>query len=321
MVNKTRSAPVAHKSDPREAGPRRRSSFSMGGGLRRGQWQLTWLALVPAILFYLVFRYYPVVQTLVLSLTNAQLLRPASDFVGLDNFVTLFADSLFRKIIWNTSYYALATTAVTTVLALILALIMEPIQRLGGALRLIYYLPTITSLIAIATMWSWLYQPRFGLFNQVLGALGIPPINWLTSVEWAMPSIIFMSIWGGVGFSSVIFVAGLRGLPGEYTDAAVVDGASSLQIAWFVKLPLLSRVISFVVITGSIGSFQVFQQVYLLTRGGPLDATRVMALHIFEYAFRRLQVGEAAAMSTVLFAIVGILTILQLRLQRNDWAH
>jgi multiple sugar transport system permease protein len=134
-----------------------------------------------------------------------------------------------------------------------------------------------------------------------------------------MPSLIIMSIWGGVGFSTLIFIAGLQGIPSSYVEAARIDGASAGQVAWHIKLPLLSRVITFVYVTGIIGSFQVFQQVYLMTGGGPLNATRVLALEIYQVAFQHLRIGQAATVAFVLFAVVGVLTVAQLRLQRSDW--
>jgi len=274
---------------------------------------------VPAILYYLILRYYPVGQTLFLSFTNATLLAPDYQFVGLHNFVTIFSEPVFLKVLWNTTYYAFITTALTTGLALGIAFLFDPIRRGVGLLRLIYYLPTITSAIAIATIWLWFYQPRFGLFNQILALFGTPPIAWLNSLAWAMPSLIFMSVWGGVGFSALIFIAGLQGIPSSLVEAALIDGASERQIAWHIKLPLLSRVITFVFVTSIIGSFQVFQQVYLMTRGGPLNSTRVLALEIYEDAFQHLKIGQAASIACVLFLIVGVLTIVQLRLQRSDW--
>jgi multiple sugar transport system permease protein len=285
----------------------------------RPQRRLTWTLVIPAVLYYLAFRYYPVGRTLFLSLTDATLLNPQYSVIGLENFMALLGDPAFLRIVWNTGYYAFATTLITTVLALGLAFLLETIRRGSGLLRLIYFLPTITSAIAIATIWLWLYQPRFGLFNQALALFGLPPVAWLNSVEWAMPSLILMSVWGGVGFATIIFVAGLHGIPHDYSEAARIDGATSLQVVRLIKLPLLSRVITFNFVTGIIGSFQVFQQVYLMTRGGPLDATNVLALEIYDFAFRRLQIGQAAAMSFLLFVIVGLFTVIQLRLGRNDW--
>lgn len=178
----------------------------------------------------------------------------------------------------------------------------------------------MTSVIASATIWKWLLQTRFGLLNQLLNTIGIPPIPWLQSTTWAMPSIILMGIWGGLGFTTIIFLAGLKGIPKDYYEAAEIDGANGMQLALYITMPLLKPVVSFVLITGVIGGFSGgFQAVYMMTRGGPLDSTRVLALHIYDYAFERLFMGQAASMSFVLFAIVLILTLVQFRLQRVDW--
>jgi multiple sugar transport system permease protein len=310
-------APTQPVTEPRPVA--RTTPLQKALRLHTGQRRLVLTVVLPTLLFYAAFRYYPVLQTLVLSLTDARLLRRDYTFVGLDNFARLFGDPVFRKIIWNTTYYAIATTMITTALALCLAFLFEPIRRGGGLLRLIYFLPMATSTIAIATMWKWLYQPRFGLLNQVLGMFGVTPVPWLNSPAWAMPSLILMSVWGGVGYSMLIMYAGLKHIPHEYVEAARIDGASTLQITRLIKLPLMIRVITFSLVTGLIGSFQVFQQVYLMTGGGPLNATNVIALRIYEDAFRHLQIGLAATSAIVLFLIVSLLTLLQFRLQRAGW--
>ena len=289
------------------------------GGSQRGQRGLTLTVVLPTILFYLVFRYYPVVQTMVLSVTDARLLRTTVNYVGVKNFVDLLTDPVFLGAVWNSTYYAFATTILTTVIALALAFVFEPVERWGGFFRIIYFLPQVTSAVAIATIWLWLYQSRFGLFNELLGMIRISPISWLTSLEWAMPSIIIMSVWAGVGYSSLIFVAGLKGIPNEFVEAAIIDGASGWDLVRYVKLPLMQPVITFVFVTGIIGSFQVFQQIFVMTQGGPLNATDVISLEIYETAFQRLRFGLAGAMSVILFVVVGILTIVQLRVQRYDW--
>ena len=291
------------------------------GSLRARELRLAMGIVVPALLSYLIFRFYPIVQTLVLSLTNAELIRPSVQFVGLTNFIQLANDPLFLKVLGNTLLYALATTLLSTLAALGLAFLINPIERGGGALRLIYFLPSITSAVAIAAVWQWMYQTRFGLFNQILDTLGLKPVPWLTSTQWALPSLILMALWGGVGYSALIFVAGLKGIPHAFNEAARIDGATPLQVNWYIRLPLLSRVISFVVVTGFVGSFQAFQTAYVMTRGGPLDATRFIALLIFDTTFDRLRIGEAAAMSFVLLVIVAVFTGVQLRLQRHDWEY
>jgi multiple sugar transport system permease protein len=289
--------------------------------LRSREHRLVLTFVVPALVSYAIFRFYPVLQTLVLSLTDAQLVKPGYQFVGLANFVDIVGDPLFAKVLSNTLIYSLATTALGTLFALGLALLINPIRRGSTALRLIYFLPSITSVVAVAAVWQWMFQPRFGLINYALGLVGIAPVPWLTSPQWALPSLVIMALWAGVGYSALIFVAGLQNIPPSLTEAALIDGASLRQMNWHIRLPLLSRVISFVVVTGFVGSFQAFQQAYVMTRGGPLDATRFIALHIYDTAFDRLKLGEAAAISFVMLVIVAVLTVLQLRLQRHDWEY
>jgi multiple sugar transport system permease protein len=256
---------------------------------------------------------------LILSFTDANLLSTDYSFTGINNFQFIFSDEVFRKALWNTTYYAFMTTFLGTTFALILAVFLNPIPYGNNFLRLLFFLPQITSAIAIATIWLWIFQARFGLLNFGLKMIGIGPIPWLIDPKYALNSLILMALWGGVGYSAIIFVAGIRGIPKEYYEAAEIDGANRLQINLKITLPLLSRVISFVLVTGIIGSFQVFAQVFLMTQGGPLDSTRTISLMIYQYAFNRLRVGESAAMAVVLFFIVSIFTIIQLRLQKSDW--
>jgi multiple sugar transport system permease protein len=277
------------------------------------------LVVGPAIIYYVTLRYWPVLQTMRLSLTDAQLISPNYQFVGLDNFRFLVENQVFRRALSNTAYYAFVTTIAGTALALILAVFLDPIPQGNAFLRLLFFLPQVTSAIAIATIWLWLFQARFGLFNHVLKYFGIGPIPWLIDPKYALNSLILMALWGGVGYSAILFVAGIRGIPKEYYEAAEIDGANQLQMSLRITLPLLSRVISFVLVTGVIGSFQVFAQVFLMTGGGPLDSTRTISLMIYQYAFNRLRIGQAAAMAVVLFMIVSALTLVQLRLQRSDW--
>ena len=252
------------------------------------------IALVPTIIFYVIVKFYPIFFSFFISMHEWSLFGNVSPFVGFDNYAILVKDSLFYKVMWNTMYRIL--------------------------LRLIYFLPVMTSVIASAPIWKWMLQTRFGLLNQLLSTIGIPPVPWLQSTTWAMPSIIVMGIWGGIGFTVIIYLAGLKGIPKDYYEAAEIDGASSIQLALKITLPLLKPVVSFVLITGVIGGFSGgFQAIYMMTGGGPLDSTRVLALHIYDYAFQRMFMGQAASMSFVLFAIVLILTLVQFKLQRVDW--
>ena len=288
--------------------------------LRAAEHRFIIIALVPTILFYLIVKFYPIFFAFFISMHEWSLFGNVSPFVGLDNYALLAQDSLFYKVMWNTMYRTFAGTFLGAFFALVVALILNPIKRGSILLRLIYFLPVMTSVIASATIWKWMLQTRFGLLNQLLSILGIPPVPWLQSTTWAMPSVIVMGIWGGIGFTVIIYLAGLRGIPRDYYESAEIDGANSLQLAFKITLPLLKPVVSFVLITGVIGGFSGgFQAIYMMTGGGPLDSTRVLALHIYDYAFERLFMGQAASMSFVLFAIVLILTLVQFKLQRIDW--
>jgi multiple sugar transport system permease protein len=292
-----------------------------GTGIHRAERRFVAISLVPAVLFYLIFRFYPLGYAFFMSLHNWQLLSLQQPFVGLQNYGAILSDPLFMQVLANTFYFAFASSIALTVLSFILALVLNPIGRGNRLFQLLYFLPVVTSTIAISTIWLWLLQPRFGAINEILGALNLPQSPWLTAPDSAMPGIIIMSIWAGVGFDLIIFLAGLRGIPSMYYEAAAIDGASPLRQIWHITVPLLSPVTTFVFVTSLIEGFNVFQQVYLMTQGGPLNATRVLALHIYETAFQDFSMGQAASMAFVLFGIVLVLTLLQLRLRRIDWEY
>jgi len=286
--------------------------------VRRGQLKFVAFCIIPAVAFFLVFRFYPVGQAFWMSLHDWRLIGSNRTFVGTQNYQEILTDPLFRKILQNTLYFAAATSIGLTISALAVAILLNPIRRGSTIFQLVYFLPVMTSTIAISTIWLWLYQPQFGLINQLLRAINMPPGTWLTSPSTAMPSIILMSVWGGLGFYVIIFLAGLRNIPAMYYEAAAIDGASRYQAIRYITIPLLRPVITFVLVTSVIGSFNVFQQVYLMTGGGPLNSTRVLALHIYNTAFRNLEIGKAASMAFVMFAVVLALTLLQMWLRKAD---
>jgi len=295
------------------------SSRPKRSGIRRAERRFIALVLGPTLLFYAVFRFYPVGYAFYMSLHDWRLLRADQVFSGLDNYRLLLADPLFHQVVRNTFYFAFGTTLLGTASALALAILLNPIRRGSTLYRLIFFLPVMTSTIASATIWLWLYQTRFGLLNHLLVMAGLPRIPWLQSATWAMPSIIIMSVWAGVGFTTIILLSGLRGIPAAYYEAAAIDGAAGWTVVRHITLPLLTPVLAFVTITGLIGGFNVFQQVFLMTRGGPYNSTRTISLHIYDYAFQRLWMGTAASMAFVMFAMVIVMTLVQMWLQRTDW--
>jgi multiple sugar transport system permease protein len=296
-------------------------SLSGGGSsIRAAERRFITIILVPALIFYAIIKIYPIGLAFFISLHKWSIFGGDQPFVGVENYQTLMKDPLFYKVMWNTMYRTFAGTFLGAAASLIMAIILNPIKRGSTFFRLIYFLPVMTSVIATATIWRWLLQSRFGLVNQLLSLIGLPPVLWLQSTTWAMPSVILMGIWAGLGFTMIIFLAGLKGIPSDYYEAAAIDGATRLQMARYITMPLIKPVLSFVLITGVIGGFSGgFQAVLIMTGGGPLDSTRVLAQHIYDYAFQRLLMGSAASMSFVLFAVVLVLTLVQFRIQRVDW--
>jgi multiple sugar transport system permease protein len=294
------------------------------GWWRRGrrQWDLDgYLFLAPDLLGTLVFAVGPVVAALGLGLFAWDVLTPPR-FVGLANYrQLLFDDPVFRQVLLNTTAYVLGTVPLRTLLALLLAIALNQQIRGLSWFRAAFFLPTITSAVAAAVVWRWIYEPNFGLLNSVLYAIGIDhPPTWISSATWAMPSLILLGIWQGLGFQMVIFLAGLQAIPSHLYEAAALDGATWWARFRYITVPLISPTTFFVLVISVIGSYQVFDQAFILTEGGPGYATTTLVYYIYNYAFQFFKMGYAAAIAWVLFAIVFVLTVLQFRLQAR-WVH
>jgi ABC-type sugar transport system permease subunit len=283
--------------------------------------------LVPLVAFFAIFWLYPIARGLWGSLTLWDAFNPEAPFVGLDNYVRAAGDPIFRASLRNTFVYALITVFFQTLLGLVLALAIDSSLRTRGLFRTIYFLPYITPVIATALLWKFLYQPSLGLFNQLLSLAHLPPQDWLLSTAQALPSIAFYSIWKNVGFTMVIFMAGLAGIPRDYMDAARVDGAGRWQLFRHVTLPLLRPTLIFVLVVRVIFSFQEFGPFYVMTDqgaglpGGPNNSTIVLAIYQWLMAFRELQLGYGSAMGLILFLIILVVTFVQLRALRTRWEY
>jgi multiple sugar transport system permease protein len=288
-------------------------------GLRLNQKIFIAIPVILVIAHVIFESYYPVAQSLYMSFHEWHLLGGRKAFVGLENYRTHLTNPLIWKILQNTVVYAFAVTFGGVFLGFTVAVIMYPIRHGNTFLRVIYYLPAMSHAVANATMWSFLLSPRFGLLNAALRAVGLPGRQWLGEIPLAMISLIIMSYWGGLGGSTVIFYAGLKGIPRAYYEAAMIDGANGLQQVRYITFPLIAPVFTFMTVTGLMGGFASFVSVYLMTGGGPLDSTRVLGLEIYLLAFRRLWMGQATALAFILFAIVFTLTLVQLRLRRTTW--
>lgn len=279
-----------------------------------------WGFLLPNLIGFMVFTFLPVLAALLISFTNWDLLRPAT-WVGIDNYVRLSQDPLFHRVLRNTVVYVLGTVPVQMILALLIALALN--QRIPGQtfFRTAYFMPVVASTVAVALVWRWIFHADFGLLNSFLFMIGVTnPPNWLSSTRWALPAIIIMSIWQQIGFSMVLFLAGLQGVPVTLHEAAKIDGASSLQRFWFITIPMLSSTTFFVLVISIINSFQVFDQAFIMTEGGPANATNTLVFNIYRYAFQFFQMGYAAAMAWVLFAIIFVVTLVQFRYQKQ-WVY
>ncbi len=257
---------------------------------------------------------------LIISFTDWDLLTPPA-WAGFDNYRTLATDPLFRQVLSNTALYVLGTVPLQMALALAVALALN--QRIPGQLffRTAYFMPVVASTVAVALVWRWIFNYDFGLLNSFLYMIGIQdPPNWLGSTRWALVSVIIMSIWQQVGYSMVLFLAGLQGVPQQLYEAAKIDGAGPWARFLFITLPMLSATTFFVLVIGVINSFQVFDQAFIMTQGGPANATNTIVYNIYQNAFQFFNMGYASAMAWVLFAIIFAVTIVQFRMQRR-WVN
>ena len=274
------------------------------------------LFLAPSLLPMLAFVLAPMGASLVLTLFEWNLLR-APEFVGLDNFGEVLGSRDFHAAVLHTLQFVAGYLPLVVIGGLGIALALNQVTRGAGLLRTAYFLPVVTSWVVVALMWQWLLNPTSGIVNFVLGLAGIAGPGWWTDPGWAMPSIILASAWKDLGFVMIIFLAGLQAIPRDYYEAAAIDGAGRAARFRHITLPLLSPATFFVVIISLINSFQVFDQVWVMTGGGPAGATTVVVTEVVRNAFSYGQFGFAAAMSWLLFAVILAVTLVQFRFQKR----
>jgi multiple sugar transport system permease protein len=279
-----------------------------------------WIFVAPALGALAAFLFVPVAASLALSFTDFDLYAVADPanlrFVGADNYRALLADPLFWRALRNTAYFAGVGGPLSVAVSLAAALLVHArLTRLRPLFRTLFFLPVVTTLVAVAVVWRFLYHPRIGLVNHVLGLAGVGPVDWLGDPFWAMPALILLAVWKGFGFNMVIFVAGLQGIPEKLYEAARLDGANAWQQLRHVTLPQLAPTAFFVAVMTMIGSLQLFAEPYVMTQGGPSHATLSVVLYTFQEGFRYWNMGYAAAVAFVLFAILLAGTALQLWLR------
>ena len=284
----------------------------MLGKISNNQQFAGWVFIVPALAGTFIFIIIPVICSFGLSFTKWDLLNPI-EFVGLDNYIGIFTEPLFYKILINTIVFAVSTSVFGVIIPLVLAAILNGKIRGSEFYKTAYFLPFITPMIVIGVIWEWIFDPNIGLLNKFLHL----HINWLYDPHFAMPALILVSVWKLTGYNMVIFLSALSGISQSMFEAAKIDGADSFQTFKNVTIPLLSPTIFFVVIITAISSFQIFDLIYLMTQGGPLDSTNVLVYAIYKNAFEYFNIGKASAIAYVLFVIILVLTLVQWNLRKK----
>jgi multiple sugar transport system permease protein len=271
-----------------------------------------WIFLTPAIILLGIFLFWPIAYLFYLSFTTGSFTSAGIHWVGLRNYLRLVLNPDFWQVLGNTFYFTIATVIPSLVIPLGLAVLLNQSLALRGFLRTAYFIPSITSLVAVGLGFRWLFQTD-GPLNALLSSFGIEPIPWLGSTTWAMPVLILLSSWKQLGFNMVVFLAGLQAIPSSLYEAAELDGANKWQQFWYITLPGLRSTLIFATITTAIFTLRSFEQVYVVTGGGPLNSTNLLVYYIYEEAFSLFDFGYAAAAATVLLGFTLVLVYVQLK--------
>ncbi|MBI5877303.1 MAG: sugar ABC transporter permease [Chloroflexi bacterium] len=279
-----------------------------------GEWLTAYAFLLPSFIVLSVFIYYPVVYAFGLSFQRWRLLRGPAAFIGLGNYEFLFSSEEFWQALWNTFYFALGSIPTGMAVALLIALLLNRPLRGLALYRTAYFVPTITSLVAVSVVWMWIYHPDVGLMNYFLQSVGLPGVRWLNEPGSAMPALILLGIWRGMGYNVIIYLAGLQNIPQHLYEAAQIDGANRWQLFRYITWPMLTPTSFLILIVAVINSFQSFTQVHVMTQGGPLGSTTVIVYYLYQQAFQQFNMGYGSAIAMVLFGIILILTLIQTKM-------
>ncbi len=282
-----------------------------------------WAFAAPFVILFVVFLAFPILASFLLSFTSFGLRDIANpvgtSVIGIKNYVDLFADPKFWKALFNTFYFVVVGVPVTLAIGLLIATALSRgVTRFRTAFRVGYYLPVITSIVAIAVVWRFLLNPDAGLINMLLSGLGIKGPAWLADPVFAMPSIIAMAVWRNLGFAMVVFLAGLQTIPAQLYEAAGIDGAGRWQAFRYVTIPMLRPTILFMTVITTIGYLQLFEEPFVMTLGGPLDSTLSITMYMYQQGFTFFHQGYASAIAYVLFVIVALIAFLQFKFLRSD---
>lgn len=282
--------------------------------------------MLPSMLGMIIFSFLPIVISIVISLTdwngldklNAQTMKAC--MVGLGNYSEILRSTEFWSVLWHTVYYIIFYIPLVLVMSLFIASILNKNMKGIGVFRVLYYIPVLTSWVAASLIWKWVLSPQYGIINQLLSYIGITGPNWLTDKVWAMPAIVLASVWKDMGFYGLFLLSGLKAIDVGYYEASRVDGAGKVRQFFSITLPLLTPSMFFCIIMALINAFQLFPQVQIMTEGGPNGATQVMVERIYTYGFKYFKMGYAAAYSWILFVIIFVLTLIQMKLQKR-WVY
>ena len=307
------------EADPTGRSPRGGAAKSRGGAF--GEGRAAWILALPFCLLFLTFTVWPVLQSLFMSFTDTRsrdLKKPfAVDIVGLDNFTKALSDDQFLQAARNTAYFVLVGVPLTLTMALAAAVVLDRgISKFRSVFRLGFYLPVITSIVAVAVVWRFLLQDEYGLINTALSWVGINGPNWLGDPNWSMPALIMMASWRNFGTAMIIFLAGLQAVPWMLHEAAAIDGAGAWKRFRHITLPMLKPTILFVSVTTGIGYLQFFEEPFVMTNGGPLNSTISMSMYTYkQFGFGNY--GYAASLSYIIFIVIAVVTAIQFRLLRE----
>jgi multiple sugar transport system permease protein len=293
--------------------------------VRRFFWRIwrersAYLFIAPGLILFSVFTLAALIFAIYLTFHRWSIIEPDKPYVGLQNYEDMVHDERFVQSILNTVYFTGASIPLTMIIGLVLAILLNQPIRGRGIFRTAYYLPVVTPFVVSALLWKWLYNGQYGLFNYYLlkGHVIDQPLLWLSDKQLAMPAVVLMSIWGGVGFSMVVYLAGLQAIPEQLYESAKLDGAGTLRRLWYVTIPMLRPTTLFLLVMGIIGSLQVFTQIFVMTSGGPVNKTTTMVYYMYLWAFKYYDMGYASTLAFALFVMLLAFTAFQLRLFRQD---
>lgn len=285
-------------------------------GRRRRFWDPEWLLFVlfigPNLLLFGIFTYWPLIYSFYLSTVRWDMISPKKHPVGMKNFQYLWHNKAFHTVMQNTVIFTVGSVGASLILGLLIALLLN--QRLRGrdAARAIVFMPTLLSGAAIGMVWVYVFDPRFGLLKNLLDPFGIPSPNWLKDTHWALPAIMIVYVWKNLGFATIIYLAGLQGIPKDLYEAATIDGAGPLGRFWSITRPMLSPITFFLTITSIFTTFESFDIIQVMTKGGPVDATNTIIYYVYQQGFgTAAQIGRASAAAVVLFVIMMAITLFQ----------